>query len=69
MPIVIVRNFETVYFCDDGYDWKISHVRHHVSLTFSGLKKKKKLNHGEFLQNKYFDGVHKSIVLCIHTAF
>ena len=28
-----------------------------------------KNNHSEFLQNKYFDGVHKSVVLCIHTAF
>ena len=27
-----------------------------------------KNNYSEFLQNKYFDGVHKSFVLCIHTA-
>ena len=69
MPAVIFRHFETLFFVMMNMTEKCPTVGAIFHLHFQVLKNILKKNHSEFLQNKYFDGVHKSVVFCIHTAF
>ena len=66
MPVVIVRHFETIYFLW-WWTWlknvpRLAPFFTYIFRFLKILKNKHRLWHSEFLQDRYLDGVHKSVV-------